>query len=367
MKSVIALVNSTIDAFINELSKKYHLDPDQVRSMYRSFNSLNSPDTLGQPISPSQGKIRLGLCCINTVLRTQKPPVFCSRGLIKRTWTLKKAQALALQNIADIGKIVEWNKEYGISLLRLSSDIFPRFTATDLPDDFTIDFAIPMLKEIGEKIKGHRIVMHPGQYNQVGTPRKEVLSTTITDLSHHADILDALGVGKEGVIIIHGGGTFGDKEKTIERWISQFKTLPEKVKRRLALENCERGYSVKDCLKICESVGIPMIFDCHHYSCYNILHSEGPLNPVISEQELFQDLFPRIIATWKGVIPVMHISEQGNGRIGKHSDFIEEIPWYLLQAPEKYGINIDLEVEAKMKEQAIFKLYEKYNREFFRI
>jgi hypothetical protein len=25
-----------------------------------------------------------------------------------------------------------------------------------------------------------------------------------------------------------------------------------------------------------------------------------------------------------------------------------------------YGINIDLEIEAKMKEQAIFKLYEKY-------
>jgi len=355
-------VNSTISSFIREIADKYNIDPKKIQSVY---NDLNHPN---RKISP--GKIRLGLCCINTVLRAQKPPVFCSRGLIKRTWTLEKAQQLALQNIADIGKMVEWNKENGISLLRLSSDIFPRFTAQDIQDqNFTISFAIPLLKKIGEKIKGHRIVMHPGQYNQVGTPRKEVLESTVMDLSHHADILDALGVGKEGVIIIHGGGTFGDKEKTIERWISQFQTLPEKVKRRLALENCERGYSVKDCLKICESVGIPMIFDCHHYSCYNIIHGNNPnvLGDFISEQELFHDLFPRIIATWKGITPIMHISEQGNGRIGKHSDYIQEIPWYLLQAPEKYGIHIDLEVEAKMKEQAIFKLYEKYGKGFFRV
>ena len=29
--------------------------------------------------------IQLGLCCINTILRNQKPPIFCSRKMIIRT------------------------------------------------------------------------------------------------------------------------------------------------------------------------------------------------------------------------------------------------------------------------------------------
>ena len=31
-----------------------------------------------------------------------------------------------------------------------------------------------------------------------------------------------------------------------------------------------------------------------------------------------------------------------------------------MEIPEKYGINVDIMIEAKMKEQAIFKLYKTY-------
>ena len=54
------------------------------------------------------------------------------------------------------------------------------------------------------------------------------------------------------------------------------------------------------------------------------------------------------------------MSEQGSGRCGHHSDYIEEIPQYLLEIPEKYGVEIDIMIEAKMKEQAIMDLYGKY-------
>ena len=53
----------------------------------------------------------------------------------------------------------------------------------------------------------------------------------------------------------------------------------------------------------------------------------------------------------------MHISEQKeNARIGAHSDYIETIPDLLF----KLDTDIDIEVEAKQKELAIFKLYDKY-------
>lgn len=305
-------------------------------------------------------RIRLGLCCINTQLRAQKPPVFCSRTVTRKNFTLDKARSLALQNVKDLSTMIEWNERNGISLLRISSDLFPHFTDREL-DPYTVDFARAGLKRAGDLAKkyGHRILMHPGQYNQVGTPRESVFQSTVDDLEHHADILDSMGAGSEGVIIVHGGGTFGDKEATKKRWVEQFRKLPLNVRRRLVLENCEKGYSPRDCLDICRQIKIPMVYDCFHYECYKTLHPD-------EEHESPDDFIPEVIGTWEGselreaAIPLMHVSEQGEGKIGHHSDFVESIPDHVLEIPRKYDTDLDIEVEAKMKEMAIFYLYEKY-------
>ena len=131
--------------------------------------------------------------------------------------------------------------------------------------------------------------------------------------------------------------------------------LPDKVKRRLVLENCERCFSIKDCLDVSREIGIPVVFDTHHFECYKLLHPDEEFLPA-------GDYIPDILKSWsdRGIKPKFHVSEQGSGRCGHHSDYIEVIPHYLMEIPEKYGINIDIMIEAKMKEQSIFKLYEKY-------
>jgi UV DNA damage endonuclease len=124
------------------------------------------------------------------------------------------------------------------------------------------------------------------------------------------------------------------------------------VKRRLAIENCEKCYSVRDCLHIAQATKIPVILDSHHYECYKDLHPN----------ELIEDM-DEIVETWdkSNRRPVFHISEQApSKRIGAHSDFIENIPSYMLELPEKYQRDLFIEVEAKMKEQAIMKLKNKY-------
>lgn len=300
-------------------------------------------------------QISLGLCCINTKLRAQKPPIFCSRTCIRKTYSVERAQNLALQNIKDIKTMLEWNENHKIRVFRLSSNIFPHFTDTETVP-YTIDFAKSDLQLVGEIANNlsHRIVIHPGQYNNVGTNSKNVLEKTIADLSHQADILDCMNIGKDGVLIIHGGGVYGNKELTIRRWLDQFDELPKNIKDRLVLENCEKSYSAEDCLKISKQIGIPVVFDFHHYNCYSLLHPE-------IVQKNIKDLLPLIVDTWKDVPPLMHISEQGAGKIGHHSDFVENLPPELLQyLKENQNIHIDLEVEAKMKEQAIFRLREKY-------
>ena len=113
--------------------------------------------------------------------------------------------------------------------------------------------------------------------------------------------------------------------------------------------------SIEDCLKVSEVVNIPVVFDTHHYACYCQLHPEEKFLPA-------SEYIPRILESWKrrGIKPKFHVSEQGSGRVGHHSDYIEVIPDHVIEIPEKYNMSIDLMVEAKMKEQAILRLYEKY-------
>ena len=39
-------------------------------------------------------------------------------------------------------------------------------------------------------------------------------------------------------------------------------------------ENCERCFSIEDCLKVSDKINIPVVFDTHHYDCYKILHPD---------------------------------------------------------------------------------------------
>jgi UV DNA damage endonuclease len=309
-----------------------------------------------------KGRLRLGLCCINTQLRTGKIPVFCSRTCIRKNFTVDKAKELALKNVQDISTLIKWNENNNIQCLRLSSDLFPHFTDTET-EKYTIDFAKDELQKAGELATslGHRILMHPGQYNQVGAKSADVFQKTIDDLSHHANILDSMNINDNGVLIVHGGGTYGDKENTIRRWIEQFDDLPRGVKNRLVLENCERQYSTRDCLNISEECNIPVVFDFHHYQCYSIVQKEKGND----KQEDIGDLLPEVIDSWKDRRVVMHVSEQGEGRLGHHSDYIDKIPDSLLEIMEdNTDLKIDLEVEAKMKEKAIKKLYKEYKELF---
>lgn len=309
----------------------------------------------------SPRRIQLGLCCLNTVLREKKPPVFSSRKMIIKSVREKGIDLLKekiLQNLRDAITMIEWNEANGIRVMRLSSEMFPHKSNPKV-EDYSFDFAKDLLKKVGDTAKkyGHRLTFHPGQYNVVGTPNEQSFNQTICDLKYHADVLDLMGLDNNSVMVVHGGGVYGDKEKTIERWIEQYMKLPENVRARLVLENCEKCYSIEDCLRISDAVNIPVVFDTHHYDCYLQLHPEVKLKTP-------REYMPHIIQTWqrRGIKPKFHVSEQGSGRVGHHSDYIETIPYYLMEIPFKYRINIDIMIEAKMKEQAIFKLYEKYPR-----
>lgn len=304
---------------------------------------------------------------MNTELRTQKPPVFASRTITLKNVAFKGVcalQALVLQNLRDVITMMHWNHAHNIRVFRLSSDLFPHMSNPRLPDvirdEYTYEFAHDLLLQIGSLAKQYnmRLTMHPGQYNVIGTPHAATFAQTVAELSYHADLLDLMGCDEHSVLVVHGGGVYGNKAATMQRWVAQFFTLPQKVQRRLVLENCEKCFSIEDCLVLSEQVNIPVVFDTHHYECYRTSHPDVPLQEPAA-------YMPRILHTWskRQIKPKFHISEQAEGgKLGKHSDFIDKIPSYLLDIPALYKVDIDIMVEAKAKEQAVLQLVNKYKR-----
>jgi UV DNA damage endonuclease len=310
--------------------------------------------------------IQLGLCCLNKTLRDQKPTIFSSRGMIMssiKKLGIGELKRRIILNLEDTLKLIEWNEKNGIKVFRLSSNIFPHKSNPRI-DNYDFDFAKPLLTKIGKLAKKYnqRLTFHPGQYNVIGTPIKSVFDNTILTLKYQADVLDLMGCNNNSVMVIHGGGVYCNKKVTMKRWVKQFYLLPKNVQRRLVLENDERCYNIKDCLEISKKINIPVVFDTHHFSCYKIAHPDVKFRKAAYYMS-------KILKTWKrrGIKPKFHVSEQGIGRLGHHSKYIKVLPQYLLDIPKKYGVKIDIMIEAKEKELAIFDLYKKYPQLDYRI
>lgn len=299
--------------------------------------------------------INLGYACINTFLRQQKPPIFCSRTC--RISTIQKksieyVKKLAIQNLKDLLKILEWNLEHKIFFFRVSSDLFP--FASHPIYGYNIDFADEFLLEIGDYAKKNkiRLTAHPGQYNVISAKDQKIIENTTRELNHQAEVFDKMGLNQDSVMVIHGGGTYGNKKQATSRIIQNIKALPEKTKNRLVLENCEMSYNVEDLLSISEELQVPIVIDYHHDSIY-------PSTNNISYY------YERVLEVWKNrnIKPKVHVSNSVPGILEtdsktarrKHSDYIEFLHEELL----KIKFPIDVMLECKMKENALLKFREK--------
>ena len=263
-------------------------------------------------------------------------------------------ESLGIANAKDIVKMLRWNDKYGIKFLRLSSEMFPFASHPE----YGYKLAPFVSKELAEAGKvaaelGHRLTTHPGQYTQLGSPRKPVIDNAIRDLDYHNELLSLLQLppqeDRDAVMILHLGGVFGDKAATLDRFRENYKKLPQGVKNRLVLENDDVSWSVHELLPLCEELNIPMVLDFHHH---NIIFDPDQIREGTKD---IIDLFPRILATWKrkNITPKMHYSEPTPSAITgrqrrKHNPRVATLP----PCPP----DMDLMIEAKDKEQAVFEL-----------
>jgi len=296
-----------------------------------------------------------GYCCINLTLEKERG-IKIGRSMIKRTFQakgIKYAGELAEANLQDMIEIIKWNNRKKINLYRMSSDMFPWMSEYELSD-------LPNFKKIKRLLEtagklamdnNQRIGFHPGQFCVLPSPTQQVVENTINELDKHAQILDLMGLPQNQTysMNIHLGGSYGDKESAMQRFVDNFKRLSISAQNRLVLENDDKPaqYSVQDLYEVYKQIGTPITFDYHHHRCY-----EDPMPE--------EDALRLAASTWpKGIRQLCHYSsskklhEDPTSIIRAHAD-------YLYEFIETYGMDLDIELEVKAKDLALFKYKKDY-------
>jgi len=286
-----------------------------------------------------------------------KKRITTNRSMIRRTFDdrgVEYAAELALLNVQDLYKILVWNEQNNIKFYRMSSDMFPWASEYGIYNLPNYEEVSNVLRKCGDyaTANGHRLSFHPGPFNKLTSSNENVTKNTIKDLTIHADVMDIMGLSRTpyNKINIHVGATYKDKAAAIKQFLINFETLEDKIKSRITLENDDKGslYSVEDLYNmVFKETGTPIVFDYHHHS----LHPAGT-----SER----DAIHIAASTWNNIKPVVHYSESRSIEQNikcpaqAHSDYIYK---YI----DTHGLDVDIMIEAKMKELALFKYRELHN------
>jgi UV DNA damage endonuclease len=250
-------------------------------------------------------------------------------------------------------EILKWNNANGITMYRMSSSMFPwnsEYDIEELPNYNTIKSLLKTAGDYATKV-GQRLTFHPGPFNILASPNPKVVNDAVWELTQHGKVFDLMGLPRThyAAMNIHVGGTYGDKDSAIKRFAENFKLLPECASSRLVLENDDKPsqYGVKDLYEIYKLCGTPITFDFFHHFCY-----EDSM-PEKDALELCAKTWPKDIRQLCHYSSSKKLHEDSSVILRAHAD-------YLYEYIETYGMDLDIEIEAKAKELAL----QKYHKDF---
>ena len=257
-------------------------------------------------------------------------------------------------NLATLVEILKFNIANNLMFFRISSNMIPFASHPICKFDWKEHFKSDLIK-IGQLINDHniRISMHPDQFVLINSKSQEIVNNSIKELEYHTDLLDLMTLDYSAKVQIHIGGVYGDKEKSKNQFISNYKTLlSANIKKRLVIENDDHLYNLKDCIEIHESIGIPILFDVFHHICF---HNNLPLHIALQISN----------NTWNhskdGIMMIDYSNQELNQRKGKHSHTldIKQFEKFILSVS---NLDFDIILEIKDKEKSAKKAIEVINK-----
>lgn len=299
-------------------------------------------------------------------------------------WAKRNTRATVEQKIIDVAKTNIVNTHALIKkvatlpeplrMLRITSDMLSFYTHEDYTDFWqnqnTQDSLARWFAPLGETARQNnvRLSFHPDQFVVLASDRDEVVNKSIEEFEYHVDMARMMGYGKQFQDIkinVHISGRKGPQGIR-----DVFGRLSPEARNTLTLENEEYTHGLSDCLSLSDLV--PTVLDIHH----NWIREGTYLDSN-------SDLAKKVIDSWRGIRPTLHYSvsredvltqHPGNilpdhsaliasghskQKLRAHSDYYwnDAVNDWALTFYDKF----DMMCEAKGKNLASFKLFEKVN------
>jgi len=233
-----------------------------------------------------------------------------------------------------------------------------------------IEEAAGMLAEVGALARQHqiRLTMHLELHAALASPDERVSARAHELLVARATLLDALGTGADGTLVMHVGGAHGDRAAASERFLARLERIPPVARARLALEPDEECFGLVELLRLHQQSGLPIVLDTLHHQLNN--RARIPLPEALG----------LALATWpRGLRPKIHVSTQrteahlqparGGSRQqviapahGQHADYLNPFEVAAVLRAARGLPPFDIMLEAKAADLALLRLREDLRR-----
>jgi len=90
----------------------------------------------------------------------------------------------------------------------------------------------------------------PGQFTVLDSENERTRRLAVEELEVQAEVMDAMRLGPEAVVIPHVGGAAGGVDAALERFEQRFELLSPAARARLAVENDDRCFGLVDVLPL---------------------------------------------------------------------------------------------------------------------
>lgn len=287
--------------------------------------------------------MKIGYPCINLSLDCKG-----DRTFRLKSYSEERLIETVQNNLDCTLEMLRFNVGHHILFFRITSDLVP-FASHPVCQFNWQHLFRAKFEEIGDFIKAHgiRISMHPDQFTLINSLDTGVFERSLEELRYHAGVLNLMRLDTSAKIQIHVGGGYGDRGKSITRFMERFGQIDEGIRGRLVVENDDRLYRVEDCLRIHAETGIPVLFDVFHHEANN-------------SGTAIREVFNLVAGTWKerDGIPMVDYSSQKDGeRKGRHAQSIDPDAFKKFLEQTR-PFDFDLMLEIKDKEQSALKAIE---------
>jgi UV DNA damage endonuclease len=297
--------------------------------------------------------IRLGYVAMSMKLQNASPSktmTFAQFQKIEdREAAIRKLERIALLNLQNTLRILKHNAASDIHFYRLTSRLIPLANHEELLEWNYMKPLKGQLREIGDYAKKHkiRVDFHPDHFVLINSMQKHILKNSINTLKLHYLLLKAMGINPAHRCVMHVGGNYKETENSLERFVENWMEIPRPIQQMIMLENDDTSFTLEDTLYLCEKLDIPLVFDYHHHLAHH-------------QNENWEIHWNRVVDTWRhSPLPIkMHISSPKSDKAFRHhSDYVDIDMFFNFLSVIKGSIpQLDCMIEAKMKDEALFKL-----------